>query len=169
MWFLRLDKPGHKFFWPQILFSTKIKTTHPGVLTNISTLDLRAKLWLQWLVSVLRLKIAILTTYTNSSLVSKVLGIKILSDVDQYSISYYLTTRKRIFRIEIFFMSKTEKIWQKSSFKKTMFPSFPQFLMKSPKNMKKIALDFKKTQLHFFDLSQKSQFEDFDPLKANFT
>ena len=41
--------------------------------------------------------------------------------------------------------------------------------MKSPKNMKKNALNFEKISWPFFDLGQKLQFEDFDALKADFT
>ena len=42
--------------------------------------------------------------------------------------------------------------------KKATSPTFPQFLMKSPKNMHKNGKDSKKTSELVFDLGQKSQF-----------
>ena len=43
MWFLRLAKAGHKLFWTQFLFGTKIKSTYKNVLQNTKILDLSVK------------------------------------------------------------------------------------------------------------------------------
>ena len=53
--------------------------------------------------------------------------------------------------------------------KRATSPTFPQFLMKSPKNMHKNGKDSKKTSELVFDLGQKTQFYHIYHSKADFT
>ena len=63
-------------------------------------------------------------------------------------------------------MSKSQKIGKnllKFGRQKNAFsPTFPQLLMKSPINIDIGAPIFQKISWGFFDLGQKSQFQDFD-------
>ena len=57
--FLRWEKWWRKFLRAWILFNTKIKTTYIYVLWTTKSLNLRAKLWWQYCVQVLSLKIGV--------------------------------------------------------------------------------------------------------------
>ena len=54
---------GH--FWTHFLFSSKIKTTYPGVHSPISSLALRSKLGLWWPYQVLGPILGVLTRLTK--------------------------------------------------------------------------------------------------------
>ena len=69
-----------------------------------------------------------------------------------------LIHKKKNFRVWIFFHVKNDRNLLKIHFpKKQCSPTFPQFLMKSPKNMDDNGPDSKKTSEPVFDLGLKTQ------------
>ena len=71
-----------------------------------------------------------------------------------------LSFRKRNFLIRQLFLVKTDRQRLKTSRpKKTISPTFPQFLMKSPINMDDNLPYFQKISAPFFDLGEISHFD----------
>ena len=114
---LRVKKrdPSPGIFRAYFQFSSKIKTTYPGVHPPISSLALRSKLGLWWPYQVLGPILGVLTRLTKLDTAHQIWGVKNLSHLLQHGHDQGCFTKTRIFWIGNFFMSKLTRTWISNS------------------------------------------------------